>query len=140
MSAAGALLASETDPWRALRIAIGAVLDRAQTVDVRIAFIDAPAVLGLDGWREIEKPHSTKVLQDVLQALIASGTISPRPLPVLVAVLRGAINEAAMVVAENPHSTTVRRETGELIDALLEGLRPPAKSRAKKKTKKKKTR
>jgi len=129
MSAAGALLMQETDPWKALRTAIGAVLDRSQSIDVRIAFIEAPAVLGLDGWREIEKPHSTKVLQDVLKALIASGTITPRPLPVLVAVLRGAINEAAMVVAENPTSAAVRKETGELIDALLEGLKAKKKKK-----------
>ncbi len=123
MSAAGASLGEARDPWQALKAAIDAVLDRARTVDVRIAFIEAPTVLGLEGWREIEKAHSTSLLQDVLRALIASGTIVKRPVPMLAAVLRGAINEAAMVVAESPHSDAVRRETGALLDALLEGLR-----------------
>jgi AcrR family transcriptional regulator len=126
MSAAGDALAGETDPWLALKAAIDAVLDRARTVDVRIAFVEAPTVLGLEGWREIEKTYSTSMLQVVLQALIDNGTIVPRPIDVLAAVLRGALNEAAMVVAEAPESDEVRRQTGELLDALLEGLRRPA--------------
>jgi AcrR family transcriptional regulator len=123
MSAAAEALAREEDPWLALKAGIDAILDRARTVDVRIAFVEAPTVLGLEAWREIEKAHSTAMLQDVLVALIETGVIHRRPIEVLAAVLRGAINEAAMVVAESPQSDAVRRETGALLDALLEGLR-----------------
>ena len=115
---------AQADPWLALKAAIDAVLDRARTVDVRIAFVEAPTVLGLEAWREIEKSYSTSMLQDVLRELMVRGAIQPRSVDVLAAVLRGAINEAAMVVAESPRSDQVRREAGELLDALLEGLRP----------------
>ncbi len=113
----------DADPLDLLKHVLSAVLDRARTVDVRIAFIEAPTVLGLEGWREIEKSYSTEALQHLLAALIAQGTIRERPVSVLAAVLRGAINEAAMVVAEDPESDEVRREAGELLNAILDGLR-----------------
>ena len=115
--------ADDLPPLDALKAALSIVLDRARTVDVRIAFIEAPTVLGLEQWREIEKTYSTEALKDLLAALVESGTIARRSIPVLAAVLRGAINEATMVVAETPDSDEIRREAGELLEEILDGAR-----------------
>jgi hypothetical protein len=91
-------------------------LDFAERSDFRrIAMIDAPAVLGQDGWRKRDSALGLAAIERGLTGLMKAAIIrkqQPRPLAVLVL---GALNEAGLALA--------RKEGGLSARAYLKALR-----------------
>src|SRR3954468_9189805 len=59
---------SEADPWERQRLATGAFLDNCLDPAVqRIALTDAPSVLGLAAWREIEERYGLALVPAAVQ-------------------------------------------------------------------------
>ncbi|QLY30274.1 TetR/AcrR family transcriptional regulator [Nocardia huaxiensis] len=91
---------------------------------VRIALIDAPAVLGWQEWRALDEKYGLGLIMAGLQAGIAAGALrgdlAIRPLALLIL---SALGEAALLIASSDDPETARAETEPAVLALLDGLR-----------------
>ncbi len=121
-------------PAAALRIAADAWLDIASEPEVRqLVLLDAPSVLGWAGFREISLRYGLGMTEQLLAAAIDAGEIKPQPTRPLATVMIGALDEAAMSIAnaEDPEQekSDVRKVIHNLIDGLLIKPRRPASAR-----------
>jgi AcrR family transcriptional regulator len=111
------------DPVAVLRGGTAVFLDACLEPEVqRIALLDAPAVLGYEGWREIGERYGLGLIQAALQRAIEVGAIPPQPARPLAHVLLGALDEAALFIARAGDVAAARREVGETLDFLLTAL------------------
>jgi AcrR family transcriptional regulator len=114
-----------TDPLTVLREGAETFLDQCLEPEVqRIALLDAPAVLGWERWREINAKYALGLIEGVLRHGMETGEIRRQPLRPLAHALIGALDEVAMLVARSDDPAATRAETGETLNALLDGLRP----------------
>ena len=101
--------------------AITAFLDVCARPDVlQIALTDAPAVLGWQRWREIERRYGLGLVNALLE-LRAAETGASVP-PHLGQVVLGSMVEAAFIVAHAEDPALARREVEASLGALLAGL------------------
>jgi AcrR family transcriptional regulator len=115
---------ADTDPWEQQRLATGAFLDNCLDPAVqRIALTDAPSVLGLAAWREIEERHGLALVQMALQNLIDHDLIESQPVEPLAHLMLGAFTEAGLLIARAEDREATRAEVGESIQRLMAGLR-----------------
>lgn len=112
------------DPWEAMGAGARAFLDASKEPAIqRIILLDAPAVLGWEGWREIGERYGLGLVQGVLEAAMDAGAIARQPARPLAHLLMGALDEAAMYVARAGDVDAARAEMGETVERLLEALR-----------------
>jgi hypothetical protein len=91
-----------TDAWGRLTTGCRAFLTASTDPAVRrIMLVDGPAVLGWSEWRAMDEAGSARHLADALTALIETGVIPAQPVQPLVRLLSGAMNEAALWLAES---------------------------------------
>jgi AcrR family transcriptional regulator len=115
---------SESDPWLAQQRALGAFLDVCLEPDVqRIILTDAPSVLGLEAWREIEARYGLALVRAGLGLVMEAGLIAEQPLDPLAHLLLGALAEAGLVIARAEDPKAARAEVGASVERLLDGLR-----------------
>ena len=116
--------ASAPDAWSALLIGTNASLEACLKPAVhRILFIDAPAVLGLEKWRESDQSYYLDGMKTVVQAAMDQGQIERQPVDPLAHLILGALTEAAMLVAHAEDKDGARRDVSAAVTRLLEGLR-----------------
>jgi AcrR family transcriptional regulator len=114
----------EADPWAQQVAAVGAYLDVCLEPSVqRIVLADAPSVLGLAAWREIEATYGLGLVRAGLQNVMDAGLIEQQPVEPLAHLLLGALTEGGILIARAEDRKTARREVGESLDRLLNGLR-----------------
>ena len=114
------------DAAEQLRLGCMAFLDACLDPAVRrVVLIEAPVVLGWDQWREIDAQHGLLLVTHALQAVVDSGQMSPVAIEPLAHLLLGALNEAAMVVANAEQPRAARAEVGEMLGLLLDRLITP---------------
>jgi len=114
------------DPWEELVMGADAFLDASMKPDVqRIMLVDGPAVLGWDVWRAADGDYALTLMEGAIKNAIAAGRLIEQPPRALAHVLIGALDEAAMVVARADDPAEARREMGQTVRRLLEGLRGP---------------
>ena len=92
----------------------------------RIVLIDGPAVLGWQGWRELDEKCGFGTMRRALKVAMDAGLISRQPVDPLAHILVGALNEAALSMVRAEDTTKARAEVGASVEALLEGLRATA--------------
>ena len=118
-------------PAAALRMAADAWLDIASEPEVRqLVLLDAPSILGWAGFREVSLRYGLGMTEQLLTAAIDAGELKPQPTRPLATVMIGALDEAAMSIAnaeDREHEKAdVRRVIHSLIDGLLNQSRRPA--------------
>jgi AcrR family transcriptional regulator len=119
-----AVALSETDPWRRQLLAVQAFLDGCLDPAVqRIALVDAPSVLGLEAWREIEETYGLALVRAGLESVIEAGLIERQPIEPLAHLILGALIEAGLMIARADDVGAVRGEVGASVERLLDGLR-----------------
>jgi AcrR family transcriptional regulator len=119
--AATALTAS--DPWQQQQTALAAFLDVCLEPDVqRIILTDAPSVLGLEAWREIEAKYGLALVRAGLQLVMEAGLIAEQPVDPLAHLIMGALGEAGLVIARAADPKAARAEVGASVERLLDGL------------------
>jgi AcrR family transcriptional regulator len=121
----GALLerGGAEDPAGALRAGVGAWLDAVDDPEIqRIVLIDAPAVLGWDRWREVALRYAGGMVEAVLRAAMDAGQLAERPVEPLAHVLLGALDEAALYVAQAADRASARAAVEDTLGAMLAGL------------------
>jgi AcrR family transcriptional regulator len=115
--------AGPADPGAALRAGVAAWLDAVDDPEIqRIVLIDAPAVLGWDRWREVALRYAGGMVEAVLQAGMDAGRLAPRPVEPLAHVLLGALDEAALYVAQSADRAAARAAVEDVLGAILAGL------------------
>jgi AcrR family transcriptional regulator len=121
-----AVAAAAEDPYRALSAGADAFLDACLDPAVqRITLLDAPAVMGWQQWREIGARYGLGLVQDALQAAMDQGLIARQPVAPLAHVMLGALDEAAMLVAQSSDEGRTREEVGRIVARLLTSLSAP---------------
>jgi len=89
----------------------GAWLDASTEPDLqRIVLLDGPSVLGWDRWREICLRHTVGLIAALLQDGIDRGSLAPQPVQALTHVLVGAVDEAALYIAQADDAATARAD------------------------------
>ena len=119
-----AAAAKETDPWRALMTANEAFLEACLDPAVQqIVLIDAPSVLGTEGFRQSDESYYLAGLKAAIEAAIAAGIIEAQPVESLAHMLMGSMNEAARLIAHASDKERARREVSESANRMWNGLR-----------------
>jgi AcrR family transcriptional regulator len=112
------------DPWQALIIANEAFLDACLDPAIQqIILIDAPAVLGLEGFRQSDESYYLAGLEAAIEASSAAGIIDKQPVAPLSHLIIGAMNEAARMIAHAEDKAAARRDVSATFARLMEGLR-----------------
>jgi AcrR family transcriptional regulator len=114
---------AKRDPWKGFYAACEAFFEASLDPGVQqITLLDAPAVLGWQGMREVEARYSLAQMNEALKTAIDEGRIAPRPVEPLAHLLMGALCEAAIVVAraedQQAESNRFLREIKRLFSAL----------------------
>jgi AcrR family transcriptional regulator len=114
-----------TDPVEALRIGTRLWLDASLDPEVRrVVLLDAPAVLGFEEWREVLSRYGLGLLAAGLEAAMNDGTIASQPVLPLAHVITGALDAAALYVAEADDPQAAREEMEPVLERLVDTLRP----------------
>lgn len=110
-------------PWEALSLGCAAYLETCSDPDIRqIYLLDGPAVLGTAAWREIDGRHNVRSLRAGLSAALGNKEDAVA-IDALTYLLSGAMNEAALVIADAEKPAKKCREFVAGLDRLLLGLR-----------------
>src|SRR5260370_670859 len=101
----------------------GAWLDASSEPDLqRIVLLDGPSVLGWDKWREICLRHTVGLIAALLQDGIDRGSLPPQPVQALTHLLVGAVDEAALYIAQADDAATARADMDLLLIVIGELL------------------
>ena len=118
---------AESDLWRQLIVGCRAFLEAcSDPVLQQIVVIDAPSVLEWSVYREVDAtlPGSgLSLLKQCLTELIQNGIIKPLPVEALTHLLSGAMDEAAVWIAQSPNSKKALKEALSTLETLLLSLR-----------------
>lgn len=110
-------------PAAALRIAADAWLEIASEPEVRqLILLDAPSVLGWAGFREISLRYGLGMTEQLLVAAIEAGELTAQPVRPLATVMLGALDEAAMSIANAEDPDREKDEVGTVVRNLIDGL------------------
>jgi len=109
-----------------LQAGAGAWLDASTEPDLqRIVLLDGPSVLGWDRWREICLRHTVGLIAALLQDGIDRGSLQPQPVQALTHVLVGAVDEAALYIAQADDRATDRADMDLVMRRLTLALTAP---------------
>ncbi|HEY8467508.1 MAG TPA: helix-turn-helix domain-containing protein [Solirubrobacterales bacterium] len=116
--------AAGLDPWNQLVTGCRAFLEASTAPEVqRIMLVDGPAVLGWSAWRELDARTSMRQLEEVLELLVREGEVADQPLAPLAHLLSGAMNEAALWLAQSDDRDRDLARTTAALTRMLEALR-----------------
>ena len=102
-------------------------LDASTEPDLkRIVLLDGPSVLGWDRWREICLRHTVGLIAALLQDGIDRGALPPQPVKALTHVLVGAVDEAALYIAQADDAAAARADMDLVLHRLTLALAAPA--------------
>ena len=105
-------------------------LDASSEADLqRIVLLDGPSVLGWDRWREICLRHTVGLIAALLQDGIDRGSLAPQPVQALTHVLVGAVDEAALYIAQAGDAAAARADMDLVLHRLTMALTAPARLR-----------
>jgi AcrR family transcriptional regulator len=104
---------------------IGAFLDLVLEPDVaRIIVTDAPAVLGLARFTELDERYALAATIAALAAANDSGALAIDDPPTLARLLFGALTRAGLLIASSPEPATTRDAVAATLRAIITGFAP----------------
>jgi AcrR family transcriptional regulator len=123
-----ATLASVPEPADAVELlvtGVGAFLDLMLDPEVaRIIVTDAPAVLGLARFTELDERYALAPTIAALQAANDSGALAIDDPPTLARLLFGALTRAGLLIASSPEPTATRDAVAATLRAIITGFAP----------------
>jgi AcrR family transcriptional regulator len=121
--AAAVVAAQPQTPADTLHVAADAWLDIAGEPEVRrLILLDAPTILGWAGFREISLRYGLGMTEQLLTAAIDAGQLKDQPVRPLATVMIGALDEAAMSIANAAEETAEREQVRAVVHDLIDGL------------------
>lgn len=113
-------------PADALHAAADAWLDIASEPEVRrLVLLDAPSILGWAGFREISLRYGLGITEQLLSTAIEAGQLKPQPVRTLATVMIGALDEAAMSIANADERDREKENVRAVVHDLIDGLLVP---------------
>ena len=114
-----------TDPWTGLEAGCRAFLEVCSRPEIRgIYLIDAPAHLGWAEWRRIDAESGMGSLERGLAACLGlHGPVDRKRLRALTHLIAGALNEAALAIAEAPRPEAALDDLSRGVKWLLDAIR-----------------
>ncbi|MCV7079241.1 TetR/AcrR family transcriptional regulator [Mycobacterium szulgai] len=110
-------------PADAIRAAVDAWLEVSGEPEVRqLILLDAPAVLGWAGFREVAQRYSLGMTEQLLAEAVRAGQLARQPVRPLATVMIGALDEAAMAIATAEDPKGARREIRQVLRRLIDGM------------------
>jgi AcrR family transcriptional regulator len=110
-------------PAETLHAAADAWLDIAGEPEVRqLVLLDAPSVLGWAAFREISLRYGLGLTEQLLSAAIEAGQLAPQPVRPLATVMIGALDEAAMSIANAEDPGAEQAQIRAVVHALIDGV------------------
>ena len=88
----------------------------------RIVVIDAPAVLGLSRYTELDEQYAFAAVVAALEAAIAAGRLDVSEPQTLARLLLGALTRGAMLIANSADPSKTRDEVASTMRAMLAGF------------------
>lgn len=123
LEASGRAAAGASDELEALSRGFEAFLDAVLEPDVQqILVTDAPAVLGLPRFTELDERYAVTEIVAALQAATAAGQLSVEDPETIARMLLGALVRGAMLIAGSAEPGRTRDSVARAIRALLAGL------------------
>lgn len=117
----------ESDPWKRLLLGFDSYLSAISTPSfLRIVIIEAPAVLGVERYREVDQQVANRLLVGPLKSMQKAGLFHFPELDVSARAIGAIVMEAAMMMSESKNPRRVKKATLELLAGLL-GLYRPGK-------------
>ena len=117
-------MAGGSDPLELLRGGLAAFLDVCtDRAFIQIALLDAPTVLGWAEWRQVAERYGLGLISAGLQAAMDAGQLRPQPVRPLAHIMSGAIDEAALYIANAEDPVAARREIEPVLFSMIVGLR-----------------
>ena len=115
--------AAPKTPADAVRVAADAWLDIASEPEIRqLVLLDAPNVLGWARFREISVRYALGMTEQLLAAVIEAGQLKRQPTRPLATVMIGALDEAAMAVANAEDPAREKAQVRAVVRDLLNGI------------------
>lgn len=125
LDAAERAASSASDEHEFLTLGFGAYLDQLLEPDVqRILIIDAPAVLGLARFTELDERYAFAVIADTLRAATAAGKLSVDDPETVTRLLLGALVRGGTLIATSPEPDKTRDAVAQAIQTMLTGFAP----------------
>jgi AcrR family transcriptional regulator len=113
----------QSDPIALMKLGAATWLDACSEPEVhRIVLIEAPAVLGWERWRTISLRYGMGLVHSLVDYAISIGRLPAQPAEPLSHVLIGALDEAALYLAQAGDPARARQEVGAVIERLIESL------------------
>jgi len=111
------------DVVEALGRGFEAFLDAVLEPDVQqIAVIDAPSVLGLARFTELDERYAFAAIAAALRAATAAGSMRVEDPETVARLLLGALTRGGMLIANSPEPRRTRDAVATAIRALLDGM------------------
>lgn len=111
------------DVVAAMASGLNAFLEICQRPEmIRIALFDAPAVLGWQGWRELEARHGLGLITTELERARDAGLITTDAVPILAQLILSAVSEAGLIVAHAEDKETSRAKAQQSLMLLVGGM------------------
>jgi AcrR family transcriptional regulator len=115
--------AGPDDPIAAMQLGTAVFLDICTEPEMaRIMLIDAPAVLGEQGWSDISSEYNMGLVLQLITRGIELGRIPPQPVVPLARILLGALREAAQFLASAPDPAVARDQVGAVLNGIIESV------------------
>lgn len=109
-------------PSKRLRAGCEALFDCLARPDHRqVSLADAPGVLGLAGWYEIDRGIGMPTMRTGIRSLADAGALDPALVEPVTILLFGALTEAALVLGTGETEVT-RDQLLDAVEALIRGL------------------
>jgi AcrR family transcriptional regulator len=123
LAAAGSASAEASDPIELLSLGFESFLDAVVHPDIqRILITDAPAVLGLERFTELDEQPAFPVLVLALRAAEETGQLRVSNPEILARLLLGTLTRAALLIAGSPTPAATRDEVASTIRGILRAL------------------
>jgi AcrR family transcriptional regulator len=112
----------EQEPWLRVRVALATFLDACEEpATARILLQEAPAVLGWDVWREVDRRHYLGMTMASVRDLIRAGLL-PELEPELTAHLLIALLTESVLWLQHNRSPEARRHVDQALETFVRGL------------------
>jgi len=121
-----AAAATAADPWDAAMLALDAFLRQCcDPVYGRLVWLEGPAALGWNRWRECEEKYAFGLVERFIHALIDAGYLADRATDSMVRFSFWMLGGAGLALAEAAEADKprLREEWGYLIRRSISGVR-----------------
>ncbi|HET7018441.1 MAG TPA: TetR/AcrR family transcriptional regulator [Streptosporangiaceae bacterium] len=123
IAAATSAAAGAPNEVESLGRAFDSFLDAMLEPDLRhIVVVDAPAVLGLARFTELDERYAVTGIVAALDAAVASGRLAVAEPETLARLLLGSLTRGAMLIANSPEPGKTRDEVASTMRAMLAGF------------------